>query len=51
MELLARVTEVEPGIWLTGATMERERTMGKPEGAEGVEGRGTAGDPEVHGRC
>ncbi len=32
VEQLARVTEAELGIWLTGATMEQARTMGKPEG-------------------
>ncbi len=32
VERLARVTEAEPGIRLTGSTMERARIKGKPEG-------------------
>ncbi len=31
MERLACMTEAEPGIWLTGTTMEQMKEMGKPE--------------------
>lgn len=36
VERLAHMTEAEPGIRLTGATMERVRMMGKPEGGRSL---------------
>ncbi len=50
VEQLARVTEVEPGIWLTGAMMEQARTTGKPEGGRSPvkpKGRRVEAQPET----